>query len=396
MDLLKSFGFTNDSGKRKLSMLDVLDDFVKNCGDYGQILKGGMALHYYYDTFLPSSRNTMDLDLHIKEKSIWEDFKINAFKTATLNSNYSIEYRMGGTTITPNGERVKVDAFKDDENLYSFRIDMNYGLYCTVNNRLKINMYSVESILADKISVICSPKIVRRTKDLYDVFLILTHETFNIIKLAEIIKAKTKAKNIQLDTIYLLKPEYLKAISVGYSKLKLNYKLDFSDVVTYNLRFILPLLDIVMGKSNKDLVWDSKHKNWSGNTTGICALDSLEGTIGGETASGILNLSTFPPFPAIIYNDYITLDAGDFKFVNKNIPTSDRTSISDSLFITTKERTICDLIIDGEYRILMDSLDSYMESHDLTDLVNKAKELGIASELDSKLIEYKQYLKERY
>ena len=385
MDLLKAFGIDEDVDN--IGIMDVLRDFVENCGDYGQILKGGMALNYYYDNADPSSRNTVDLDFHIRNKSHWNMFKNTACNTATNNSKLGCTYSITKIKINPNGESLSLIANKADAS-FKFRIDMNYGDYCKINNKFNLNIYSIESILADKISVICSNKILRRTKDLYDVYLILSNETFNSEDLAIEVKRKLVSRNIELNTLYLLKPEYLDKLSYSYYKLKLIDYPTFEDIINTNLSFLLPFLDIINGVYKRNIKWDNKHKVWIGRRSGSSLLKSLEGIVCKESASGLLNLSTFPPFPLLVYNDYLDLTLKMFRFIKQSIPDKDKVKLNDTIYVTNEERTICDMLIDGEFRILMESLESYMDSHDSLDLLEKkAMELNLSQELKNALNE---------
>lgn len=391
MDLMKVFGLEENQNNR-LTTIEILEDFMESCGDYGQILKGGMALHYYYNDNSPSSRSTVDLDFHIKQESIWKNFKLNACNNASKNSKFGIRYTIIKSKINPNGESLTIQSILNDKEICKFKVDMNYGSYCKINNNFKFSIYSVESILADKISIICSPKILRRTKDLYDVFLIISNEEFSMVNLATEIKKKLDSLNRTLEVLYILKPDFLAKLEYAYYKIKLLDFPDFRTVIDFNINFILPLIDSINGKNKGDTTWDNKRGIWKGKVAGSAVVNSIEGIICKESASGMLGLSTFPPYPLLIYNSSINLKLRVFRFIKTDIDRIKCNKLKDNIFITTKEQTICDLLIDGEFRILMESLETYIDDNaNLDSLYNIAKDLNLTKNLDEALKELETY-----
>lgn len=140
--------------------------------------------------------------------------------------------------------------------------------------------------------------------DLYDVYLIISNEEFSMKELAIEIRKKLISANRSLDILYLLKPEYLEKLEYAYYKIKLLDFPEFKEIVDADVNFILPLIDSVNEKYNDDTSWDKIKKFWEGKISGSAVLDSLEGIVCKESASGILDLSTFPPYPLLVYTSH--------------------------------------------------------------------------------------------
>lgn len=134
---------------------------------------------------------------------------------------------------------------------------------------------------------------------------------------------------------------------------------------------------------------------WSnGLYGGTFVMKSLKGIICKETASGILELSTFPPFPVLIYNEFIDLTTSHFRFIKTNRTFNNIIKLDDGLFVTNKEQTIIDMLEDGEHRILMESLDTYLSTESMDKLESLANEQGLFNILKLKLIELDEFREE--
>ena len=244
-----------------------------------------------------------------------------------------------------------------------FSIDINIGEYCSTVNVGKVILYSPEMILADKLSVICSEKIQRRCKDIYDIFLIANNENFELYELCNEINKKLQSRDIDLGKLSLLNPRILKNIETGYRKLKLLDMPEFEKVCRVNLNFLLPIIAMIRTQKCKNIYWSKEVLSWNTNRIyGEAISTDLEGIICKETASGMLHLSTFPPFPVLVYNDYLNVNMGIVRFIQDNNKNNIK-ELRDGLFITDEERTIVDMLENGEYRMLVESIVSYNDKH---------------------------------
>lgn len=357
LNLMDLFG--GYSKENSLTTLDVIKDFAENCG-FKIPIKGGLALNYLYETNQPSARNTIDIDYHFTSMEVWSEFKNFGVILANQNTKLDIKYKIVDCKVNTNGESLKIEFTSKFLN-GKFSIDMNIGSYCTTVNIGKVLLYSPEMILADKISVICSTKIQRRSKDIYDIFLVACNENFELHELCYYIKQKLNSRNITLGELTLVKPQILKNLETGYRKIKLMDMPEFSEVSKLDLNFLLPILAFLRSGKVPNLYWNKDKKHWDNATIyGEIITRDLEGIICQESASGLLHLSTFPPYPILVYNDYVDLNMGIIRFIRSN-DKSNIIKIRDNLYITNRERTVVDMILSGEYRILVESLITYKD-----------------------------------
>ena len=384
IDLINIFGEYSPSD---ITILDIIKDFVE-CNGCVNPIGGDLVLNYLYNDLYTLTRNTMDIDYHFCKKSEWDSFKNSCTKIASNNSKLGVKYYIVKEKCNPNGESLTIEFLSKELN-GKFKIDMNFGSYCKTINLGNVILYSPEMIIADKLSVLCSQKIQRRCKDLYDIFLIAKYEEFNLYKLCNEIKKKLDSRDIGLGMLSLLNPNILINLEKGYRKIKLMDMPTFEEVCKVDLKFILNILSRLDGINIPDLMWSSKTLSWNtGNIYGHRLSTDLFGTICKETASGMLGLSTFPPYPVLVENEFIDLNMDLVRFITKDYSTTDRVKLTDNLYITSFEKTIVDMLEDGEYRILMESLESYKDEYGTLDKLKEvAKQYNKEEILQSYLIE---------
>ena len=373
MNLMNFFG--ESSIAKGITVLDVIKDFAENNESINPI-KGGMALNYLYNNKQPSARNTVDIDYHFEKEGDWNKFKTESIDKATKLSKLGIVYNIIKTKVNENGESLTVE-FTHKDLCGKFKIDMNYGTYCKTVNVGDVILYSPEMIIADKLSVICSSNIQRRCKDLYDIYLVTKHESFKLHELAEEVFKKVQSRGIAMGKLSLLNPEILYNLQLGYRKLKLIDMPEFAEICKVDLKFVLPLLALLEGANIPDIEWNCANENW--NTTAIYGLrvaKDLKGIIEKESASAVLHLSTFPPFPTLVSNKLVDVDMGIVKFSTKNYNEDNIRYLGNDLYVTNEARTIIDMLEDGEYRILIESIETYKDMHNgnLDSLFKIAKE----------------------
>lgn len=170
------------------------------------IIKGGFYLSTLYGI---DNRSTMDIDAAIRNvyftedniiKMIEEIIQIDVFDKVILQiekiSSIRVEDEYGGLRITL---RFCLDGYSD-----SFHIDVatgdpiypgpnNYGYKSLITNEeYKVWVYSIESVLAEKIETIFSKlESLSRMKDYYDIYLIYNYE-FKFLNLDNFRKAVEK------------------------------------------------------------------------------------------------------------------------------------------------------------------------------------------------------------
>lgn len=231
--------------------------------------------------------------------------------------------------------------------------------------------------LANNISIICSKEIKEIPKALHNIYLMATNNNFKLHELCNEV-------NATLGDLTLIKPQILKNLETGYRKIKLIDMPDFSEVCRLDLNFLLPILAFLRSGKVPNLYWNKHKKHWDTTTVyGEIITKDLEGIICQESASGLLHLSTFPPYPILVYNGYISLNMGIIRFI-RNDNNSNIMKIRDNLYITNRERTIIDMIPGGEYRILVESLMTYKDEFgSLNNIRNMITDKGIIEQLDT-------------
>ena len=181
-------------------------------------LKGG----YLLSKILPAaSRQTVDIDFSILKKSYYENVKIllNAIGTTLMNNNVISDFKIKDTIEeTQSGgidfHLIKGRAMGIDVGLHSLNYDI---IEWNINNK-DVNGFSIERMLADKISAIYSRKRFRRPKDLYDFYILTDNFDVKIKTLLDYINKKTELDIKASPLQDFILTEYEKA----YSKLIVN------------------------------------------------------------------------------------------------------------------------------------------------------------------------------
>lgn len=110
--------------------------------------------------------------------------------------------------------------------------------------------------LADKIKVAVSPKIYRRVKDLYDLYVICTTMDVPIADIRDDFLAK-------LPDFPEISEYDLESLQHAYGKLRVSgLKPPFEDLFDTTTSFIFPLLDYVYSEEVKGITWKSKVGVW--------------------------------------------------------------------------------------------------------------------------------------
>jgi len=103
---------------------------------------------------------------------------------------------------------------------------------------------------------------------------------------------------------------------------------------------------------------------------------TLSGVICIASATYIHGLSNFPPSPLIRFST-ITLEQNPrrYKVINpdRTLPlTEDLELIANRLYVTNKERTICDMILyESNDEFIYDSIETYLDLHGTTDTLRQ-------------------------
>ena len=230
-----------------LDILDIMaETIINNVGEH-IIVKGG----YLLTNIINNARATKDLDFSIEEEKIYnlEVVPILEKIAETLIDKGIIddyEIKDTPTKTTTGGLKTKINGVN------SIGIDVGLHPIHIGNKRYKfrvsdnVNGFSIERILADKISASLSRKRFRRMKDFYDIYIIVTKfdydekEILNLISdrkpewgnfpfsetiLVELLKAWNKLNLVspEDENVIIVKPDF-REVMQQYSRLILDLK----------------------------------------------------------------------------------------------------------------------------------------------------------------------------
>ena len=220
--------------------------------------KGG----YVLTKLLPEEAcSTQGIDFSISEMSQYEDIKIvlKDLGETLLNAGIITDYEIkqiiaptssGGIRMTPadGSSNIKIDIGWHD---------LSWGVQEWKFQGYDCNRFEVERMLSDKISAIYSRKRFRRTKDIYDFFVLTNNFDVSISKLREYID---KRGTIEWDR-NPFREDVLTEYAKAYDKLKVltcDGKLITKPVFA---EIIIRLRDF-MGKYNEDVKWNHLTKTF--------------------------------------------------------------------------------------------------------------------------------------
>ena len=234
----------------------VLNYLIYNINKNEVAFKGG----YLLSKILPSSsRKTMDIDFSISVKEYYNNVKLIMDNLGKIlyNNNIISEYNIkdsieetqsGGITFyLQTGEKMGIDV-----GLHP----LNYGIRKWNIEGKEVNGFEIERMLADKFSAIYSRKRFRRSKDLYDFYIITDSFDVDLEKLNNYISKRCELdiNNSPLQEIILV--EYKKA----YDKLKVEFnnitgftKPEFNKIIERLQLFEIYLINKTSGRWSHEL-----------------------------------------------------------------------------------------------------------------------------------------------
>ena len=217
--------------------------------------KGGFVL----SCLLPEvARRTEDIDFSISDYGQYEHVKVvlrelgdilvskGIFATYEIKETISEDLCGGVKFVRANGTKdIGIDI-----GLHS----LSYGVTAWSYNGMECNRFEVERMLSDKISAIYSRKRFRRTKDIYDFYIITGNFDVDLVKLSEYIE-----NHGQIDwNADPFRQEVLEQYAKAYDKLRL---VSIQGLVLEKPEFgsIITRLDVFMrGLQRGDKVWSHR------------------------------------------------------------------------------------------------------------------------------------------
>ena len=248
----------------------VMEDFLQGIDELVKekfILKGCMALkrHLPINNLSMNMRQTADIDFSAVDKESWEDLVNNCAEIATLNSTLGCHYQLlsrRGFDKNPNSDSLKI-KYDNGQSSGIFKIDMNVkpgdsAFYVNMGTT-SMKVYSISGILSDKLSVLLSPKLCRRIKDLIDVYYLSNSTIYLLDDLVE------GLKDFESEG-FILSPGNHDIIRHAYDKYKMDNvdKPRFEEVYIRVLSFIIPIY--LKKFKNQNLLnverWDFESGKW--------------------------------------------------------------------------------------------------------------------------------------
>lgn len=242
-----------DKNSTREEILDFIMIFLCERIDLSlSVFKGG----YVLTKMIPDeARLTEDIDFSISEESQYEDLKVvlndlgEVLKNKDIIEDYDVKPTIaptssGGIKMTPidGTSQIKIDVGWHD---------ISWGIQDWKCLGFDCKKFEVERMLSDKISAIYSKKRFRRTKDIYDFYILTNNFDVDISKLRNYIERRG---TIEWDRDPF-REEVLTEYGKAYDKLKvmthnglLVNKPDFNKV-------ILRLRDF-MNMYKKDVIWN--------------------------------------------------------------------------------------------------------------------------------------------
>lgn len=254
------------------------------------ILKGGMLLYALFESnFI---RGTADVDflgrpinndIETIKQSFEDIFNIQyiedgiVFDTASLSITRITEFKKyPGISITIDSYlektkiRVQIDVGFGDV-IYPNTVKMAYPTLLDQPAPL-INVYSKESIIAEKFEAIVSlGNANSRMKDFYDIYVLLNTYDFEGSILTEALKEtfsnrKTKFSSVSAFEAGFVKDSNRLRMWTSFQKSK-NVKqvVDFEEVIHQIKGFLLPIIDSLNQSTNEAMIWNHKTSAWKVN-----------------------------------------------------------------------------------------------------------------------------------
>lgn len=209
------------------------------------ILKGGAALMDRILTFNPGlSRVTTDLDLYVATEEVYcyiFNNILDILNDNELGLKFSISEHRGRRGI---GEGFKFSVENKIGITQTFGIDMQVGQLGVINITPGVNInldeYDNYTMLADKVTVVCSRKIFRRIKDIYDIYVLSMLQDYKMEVLVQTIKDK-RPEFLESKRI-MFRPDTMAELEHAYDKFTgIVNKPKFETVYKVSSNFVSPI-----------------------------------------------------------------------------------------------------------------------------------------------------------
>lgn len=209
----------------------------------------------YFLNKMLHSRATVDIDLNIKDPIFWEDFKAVAhsyvavlqqeFPTAWLDISEPTKDTTARLIYKDESGR-KIAGMDVGVNSYDFGIMTSVLPVKTASGlitKITIDSFSYERVLADKLSVAFSIKNARRSKDFYDLYLILKSCHLNRETFVKLLYSSSLAQHPEWVALYSpYNPDRYVGLKKSWDKLELRSADSLTEVEKPELDEVLSVL----------------------------------------------------------------------------------------------------------------------------------------------------------
>jgi len=213
-------------------------------------------------------RGTTDIDSDFRDRQKWESLVSELESLLNNNTQISAIYsivKRRGFDKNPNSDSIAIrvivediinERIKLDINIRSWKEDQEY-----IIPEITFEANTFYAMLCDKISVLTQPRLQRRIKDLYDVYLIQKSVD---VDMSTLVKTWNQEERILGKPIALIDVNILHNLKHAYNVYDgFNPSLDFDEVYVRVIDFTTQLFQILYGyDTNSEAKWDSKKGVW--------------------------------------------------------------------------------------------------------------------------------------
>lgn len=246
------------------SMQEILDYVMVRLCELMDVREAAFKGGYMLSQMLPvnESRATTDIDFSIYRKEYYSQVKdtLVAIGSELIASGVCSEWKlkddiqptMSGGIDFYNSSGVKVLGV--DVGLH----DLSWGVERVEIQGKGIIAFTPERMLSDKISAMFTRKRFRRTKDLYDLYVISNHYDIDMVSLSLYISNRG-----ELDYgLYPVRDEIMDGYRHAYDMLQLDRGIQKTVLYKEKPGFdvVMQRLKIFVDNLNSDVIWDHKEK----------------------------------------------------------------------------------------------------------------------------------------
>lgn len=161
--------------------------------DYPIVFKGAMVLKLITDPSLGTARGTKDIDADWVDGSTTNGILLHQVRKAvTVVGGSALSVDQTREFAEGRSAQFTVYLYDDPTPYFSFDIAVRDNQYHTMYNMIndiKIRGNSIDRIFADKVEAISKRKVLRRAKDVYDMFLLSYTSGFRTRSILHILEA---------------------------------------------------------------------------------------------------------------------------------------------------------------------------------------------------------------